>query len=208
MNEPLMIREDHERRDITTRSFQVRSATANDEERSVEATISTESPVEVYDWSSDRMVEEVLLGDAAAMPAQLPLLANHARYSLDSVLGSIRNIRLESGSMIGRLYFADDDDAMRAWSKVRAGHLTDVSVGYRVQEAVEIQPGATAVVKGRTFQAGKRALRVATKWTPKEGSLVPIGADQAAKIREQSELSIRKDNPMPPKLRAYLESIG
>jgi hypothetical protein len=210
MREPLMIRETpDQRRDITTRSFQVRAATVNEEERSVEATISTESPVEVYDWYRDRMIEEVLLGDAASMPPQLPLLANHARYSLDDVLGSIRNIRLESGAMIGRLYFSDDPDAIRAWGKVRAGHLTDVSVGYRVQEAVEIQPGETAVVKGRTFQAGKRALRVATKWTPKEGSLVPIGADIAAKIREQSELLTRKgENPMPPKLRAYLESIG
>ncbi|MHB8953561.1 MAG: phage major capsid protein [Pirellulaceae bacterium] len=209
MLEPLMIRESpDQRRDITTRSFQVRASTVNEQERTVEATISTESPVEVYDWRSGNVIEEVLLAETAAIPSQMPMLANHSRWSLDDVIGSIRDIRIESGAIVGRLYFADDPDAMRAWNKVRDGHITDVSVGYRVTEAVEIQPGTSTNVNGRTFKAGKRTLRVATNWTPKEGSLVPIGADQAAKIREESTLLQRKDHLMHPKLRAYLESIG
>jgi hypothetical protein len=207
MNEPLMLR-DEPQRDITTRSFQVRAATVNEVQRSVEATISTESPVEVVDWNRLEVIDEVLLGEAAAIPTQMPLLANHSRYSLDDVIGSIRGLRLESGSILGRLHFADDEQSERAWQKVRAGHITDVSVGYRVNESVEIQSGQTAIVKGRTYTAGKRTLRVATNWTPKEGSLVPIGADKAAKIREESTLLLRKGNYMDSKLRAYLESIG
>lgn len=209
MNEPLLLRESSEqRRDITTRSFFVRSETVNEQERSVEAVISTESPVEVYDWSQGRVIDEVLLSEAASIPSQLPLLANHSRWSLDDVLGSIRNIRVESGEMIGRLYFADDPDSLRAWQKVKDGHLTDVSVGYRVQEAVMVQPNTSTNVNGRTFKAGTRALRVATKWTPKEGSLVPIGADQAAKIRESTIVTVRKEVQMNERLRKYLESIG
>jgi hypothetical protein len=198
-----------QQRDITTRSIQVRAATVDEQARTVEAVISTETPVEVYDWRSGEIIDEVLRGDGAMMPEQMPLLAVHSRWSLDDVLGSIRGLRQESGSILGRLHFAQDEDSERAWQKVRGGHITDVSVGYRVSESYEIQPGQTANVNGRNYTAGKRTLRVATRWTPKEGSLVPIGADQAAKIREQSGLFIRQgEKLMPPKLRAYLESIG
>lgn len=209
MNEPLMRRDaPDQQRDITTRSIQVRAATVDEQARTVEAVISTETPVEVYDWRSNEIIDEVLRGDGAALPDQMPLLANHSRWSLDDMLGSIRNLRMESGSIVGRLHFASDEESERAWQKVRGGHITDVSVGYRVSEFHEIRPGQTATINGRAYTAGKRTLRVATKWTPKEGSLVPIGADQAAKIREHSDLSTRKEHDMDPKLRKYLESIG
>lgn len=209
MNEPLMRRDaPDQQRDITTRSIQVRAATIDEQQRTVEAVVSTESPVEVYDWRSGNVIDEILLGSGAAIPDQMPLLANHSRWSLDDMLGSIRNLRLENGSIIGRLHFASDEDSERAWQKVRGGHITDVSVGYRVNASIEIQPGQTTNVNGMTYTAGKRTLRVATQWTPKEGSLVPIGADQAAKIREHSDLSTRKEHDMDPKLRKYLESIG
>ena len=207
--EPLSVRND--RRDITTRGFQVRAQTVNEEERSVEATISTDAPVEVWDWRRGETIDEVLLATGAQLPEQMPMLANHDRWSLDSVLGSIRNLRVDGGSIVGRLLFAKDDtDADKAWNKVRQSHIVDVSVGYRVNEAVEIAPGQSAIVSGRSFTASKRALRVATNWTPKEGSLVPIGADQAAKIREDvSTHSERKEGSIVnPQLRAFLETLG
>jgi hypothetical protein len=208
--EPLSVREG-ERRDITTRSFQVRAATVNEEERSVEAVISTDSPVEVWDWQRGEVIDEVLLATCAQLPSQMPMLANHDRWSLDSVLGSIRGLRIDGGSIVGRLMFArDDQEADKAWNKVRQSHIVDVSVGYRVNEATEIAPGQTATVASRQFTAGKRTLRVATKWTPKEGSLVPIGADQAAKIREDVSINqVRKEgSTVNPQLRAFLETLG
>lgn len=209
--EPLSVREDPQRRDITTRCFQVRAATVNEEERSVEAVISTDSPVEVWDWRRGETIDEVLLATGAQLPQQMPMLANHDRWSLDSVLGSIRGLRVEGGSILGRLMFAkDDEDADKAWNKVRQSHIVDVSVGYRVDEATEIAPGQTATIASRQFTAGKRTLRVATKWTPKEGSLVPIGADQAAKIREDVSINqVRKEGSIVnPQLRAFLETLG
>ena len=46
--------------DLTCRSMQVRVATANEEERSIEATIATDTPVEVWDWRSGEMNDEIL----------------------------------------------------------------------------------------------------------------------------------------------------
>lgn len=208
--ERLLLREDPIH-DLTTRSIVVRSQTINEEERSIEATIATDAIVQVYDWGQGRVVDEVLLAGGAQLPAQMPMLENHSRWSLDSVLGSIRGMRVDGGQIIGRLFFASGDEAAeRAWNKVRQGHITDVSVGYRVDEAVEIQPGQSAQVQGRAFTAKNRALRVATRWTPKEGSLVPIGADQAAKLRSDSgpQPHYPKEIHMDPKLRKFLESLG
>lgn len=212
--EPLSIRnglQGLQQRDITTRSFQLRAQTVNEEDRSVEAVISTDAPVEVWDWRRGETVDEVLLATAAQIPAQMPMLANHDRWSLDSVLGSIRGLRVDGGSIIGRLCFAkDDEDSEKAWNKVRQSHIVDVSVGYRVNEATEIAPGQTANVSGKQYTAGKRALRIVTNWTPKEGSLVPIGADQAAKIREDQTTNYhrKEGSNVNPKLRAFLETLG
>jgi len=220
--EPLQ-RRDAPDLDLMTRSFCVRAATVNEQERSVEAVISTEAPVEVYDWRTGQTLDEVLLIEGAQMPAQMPMLSNHSRYSLDDVLGSIRQLRVQGQDIVGRLVFDRDGNpdgpidqqgpATRAWNKVRGGHITDVSIGYRITEAVEIAPGQSAAVKGRSYTAGKRTLRIAAAWTPKEGSLVPIGADQGAKIREahrhlSQPHSTLKEIVMDPKLRAFLATLG
>ena len=207
--EPLTIREEA-RRDLTSRTMSIRAATANEQDRSVEAVLGSETPVEVYDWQTDRVVEEVLVMAEARMPAQLPLLANHNRWSLDSILGSARELRVDGGQLLGRVMFATDPDSQRAWEKVLGGHITDVSIGYRVTQSTMIPAGQSASINGRTFTASpRRALRVSTEWTPKEVSLVPIGADATAKIRADESLPLsHKEQPVDPKLRAYLESIG
>ncbi len=203
--------------DLTTRSMSVRAASANEDQRSIEATISTDAAVQVYDWRRGELIDEVLRTDGAEMGDQLPLLDTHDRYSLDGVLGSARELRVDAHSISARLFFTrDDDQADKAWNKARQGHLTDVSVGYRVDESVELQPNQSQTIDGREFTAGERPLRIATRWALREVSLVPIGADKAAKIRDanqtigshlQTSSPKEKDKPMD-ELRAYLESLG
>lgn len=196
---------------VDTRVISLRAATVDTESRSVEAVLSTGSPVEVFDWRAGEPILEVLRADGVELPDQLPLLNTHSRWSLDDVLGSVRNIRREEMNgdqgLIGRLYFADaDETAERAWNKVRQGHITDVSVGYRVLDSVDIAPGQKALVKGREYRATNRRLRIATKWKIREASVVPIGADEAAKTRAINQAE--GGSNMDPKLREYLESIG
>ncbi|MFO8072940.1 MAG: hypothetical protein R6V85_13790, partial [Polyangia bacterium] len=135
---------------LETRVLSVRADTVNEEERSIEAVLASDSPVEVYSWR-DGPVDEVLLVDGVKIPERMPLLAMHNRFSLDYVLGSVRQIKSEKSGditqLVGRLYFAEgDEDAERTWNKVRQGHLTDVSIGYRRGESstVKIEPGQTA----------------------------------------------------------------
>lgn len=183
--------DDTQRRDLTSRGLCLRADTINEKARTVEAVIATENPVEVYDWWNNRIVNEVLLAEGAQLPGQMPMLETHSRWSLDSVLGSVRSIRKENGTIVGTLHFADDERSHAAWNKVRDGHITDLSVGYRVLASETLKPGESKVINGRSYTAGVNMLRVATQWVPKEGSLVPIGADPAAKIREEQTHSTR-----------------
>lgn len=219
---PLTLRNDLQTREITTRCLRLRAATLDEANRSVEVTMTTDAPVTVFDWERG-IIDEVLVADGGIFPDQLPFLSNHSRWSLDDVLGSVRGIRQEGGTWIGRAFFAEgDEDSDKAWNKTRQGHITDVSVGYRAIEFTDISPGQSQDVNGRSYTAGKRGLRVTTRWEAKELSLVPIGADRQTKVREQpgrgpgtspakpGQPPARpgKENRMNPQLRKFLESLG
>lgn len=203
--------------DLTVRTFTLRADSVDEKQRSVAATIATEAPVLVRDYNSYQLIDEILLMDGHRMAARVPLLNNHYRYSLDDVLGSVRDSRRTGGELEARLFFADGDElAERAWNKAKQGHLTDVSVGYRALESTDIPPGQTKIVNGQSYTAGARTKRVTTQWEVREVSLVPVGADPAAKIRQSADpppAAIPAAKPeevetVNNQLRAYLASLG
>lgn len=209
MTETLFIRETPQQRDIVARGLSVRANTLDIEGRSVEAVLSTAGRVQVFDFQNFRMIEEVLVSDGAEFPDQVVFLESHARWSLDFVLGSIRNIRIENGKLVGRLFFAAGDERSdRAWNLVREGHVRDVSIGYRALDFVDIPPGQTQIVDGTRYTAGTMPLRITRRYAVREGSLVPIGADEAAKIRSELGPPQQQGVRMNPQLRAYLVSLG
>lgn len=184
-------------------------ATLDEKTRSVDIVLATEEPAVVYDYDRGK-IREVLLMSGAQIPAsgQLVLLNTHSRYDLSDVIGSARNVRTAGKEMIGRAYYSEAPEAESPWIKTKEGHLTDYSVGYVIHEAVWIPEGQTATIEGRTFEG---PLQVATKWTPKEISAVPIGADQNAKARAEVDNTLnnnKEDKTMDPKVRKMLESKG
>lgn len=210
----LMFRDDPEQnRDITGRAFTIRAASVDEPNRSVECVMATEGRVRVFDWSRG-IIEEVLVADGGSFPTQMPMLACHARYSLDDVLGSVRGAKRDGTNWVGRLFFAEDEESDKAWKKTRGGHLTDVSIGYQALEYTDIEPGQKTTVGGREYAAGNMPLRITTKWEARECSLVPIGADRNAKVRgepkpaAQPPANAGREIVMDPLMRTYLESIG
>ncbi len=162
--------------------------TVDEENRSVEVVGTTEQPVEMYDWRSRQTVDEILLISGAELPKsrQVPLLDTHYRWDTASVLGSYRDINADGDQLLGRAFFSTVPEAEGPWTKVREGHLTDFSAGYRTMPSasVMIPAGDKATVKGREFKASaERPLVVRTRWSLKELSVVPIGADDRAKAR-------------------------
>jgi len=157
-------------------------ATLDSDVRSVQFVVATEDPVKVFDWDTFRIVEEVLRLDGMILPesGQVPMLNTHSSHDVGCMLGSFSDFRIEGAACVATAHFSNVPDAETAFTLVREGHLTDVSVGYRVLESVDIPDGATTVVDGKEY-AGP--LRVTTRWQLFEVSLCPIGADASAKAR-------------------------
>ena len=145
----------------------------------------------------------------ARMPetGQMVLLDTHSRRDTSSVIGSVRDLRVDKDRMVGRAHFTTLEEGENPWTKVREGHLTDFSVGYRVHEIVRVGENEKAVVGGRTFEG---PVNVVTDWTPMELSCCPIGVDSDAKARGQQDEppTDPKEDAMDKKLRKFLESRG
>lgn len=180
----------------------------------VEAILTTEKAAEVIDWEKWEMVREILLMDGAQIPEtkQVPLLDSHSRFAISNIKGSVRNLRVEKGNdlelnrIVGDVHFWSG--SVDEISLVKEGHLTDLSVGYRISEnendTVEIKPGKSETIitenGERTFtNDSEMRLLIRKKWWPKEGSLVAIGADDLAKFRSEQQPSlnsrIKADDP-------------
>lgn len=158
----------------------------DESQRTVTATLATEQPVPMWDYRTRGVIDEVLLASGGRFPERMPMLDDHSRFGANSVMGSIRSPVNNGDRWRGTLHFASNagQEVDHAWERVRQGHITDVSVGYRYAEGdfVDIPPGQSRNVGGRDFVAGRRAMRVVTNWTAREASLTPIGADDQAKI--------------------------
>lgn len=184
--------------------------TIDEKTRSVEVVMATDAPAVVRDWDRG-IVNEVLLMSGAQLPGnkQLVLLDAHSRYETANVIGSAREIKINGSQMIGRAFYSSAPEAESPWIKTREGHLTDYSIGYRVDEAVWVAEGQTQTIDGRVFTG---PIQVVTKWTPRELSAVPLGADSFAKARAEvkkpNNNNIKEESNMDPKIRAMLESKG
>lgn len=174
-----------------SREALIRLETINEEERSIEGVLSTETPVIVYDWYRGQPVNEVLLMDGVELPGKVPLLDAHSRFSTADIIGSTTDFRRgtdDAGNPVifAKNVFSSTED--KIFTKAKEGHITDTSIGYTVSknDTVEVKPGKTENINGRDWtNDGNMSMLVRTKWTLKENSLVPIGADKLAKLRSE-----------------------
>ena len=187
------------------RCLQVRASSVNEEDRSIEAAISTETPVLEWDWERGERVNRVLLASGAQLPRnkQVPLLDSHNRYSVRDQLGSIRGITKTDGEVVGRLTFSSASES--EWVKVREGHVTDVSAGFQIISESYIGKGDSRTIDGRQFTG---PINIATKWKLREGSITPIGADEAAKMRGIDLSTLEKEKLVNEELRKRCIAAG
>ena len=173
---------------IGMRSAHVR-AIAEKEDDPIVWTLATEQPVMIFDWLTWDYWPEVLLMDGMVSPAvkQVPLLDSHQRFSVKSILGSVRDFAVVDGgeysAVEGKAYFSSVEYAQEALTKVREGHLTDGSVGYGYSDTSVVYVGEDQEVeiKGKSFVG---PVKVITEWQLLEFSPCPIGADSLAKAKD------------------------
>ena len=182
-------------------------ATFDPDTRSVEVVGATDAPALVFDWARLEMVDEILLMDGLELPKsrQVPVLDSHSRDGASSVLGSYREMKTDKNQLTGRVFFSSVAEAESPMTKVKEGHMTDFSAGYRVIESEWVPKGETTKIKGRSFSG---PVSVVTRWRIKELSLVPIGADENATARSQPKENHKEKKVMNEAFRKQLEELG
>lgn len=181
-----------------------RPATLDDAARSVEIVAATEAPVTVWDWELGGMVQEILLMSGLRAVKKVPLLDTHNRFDTSAVLGSVQEFRVEGDQLLARAHYSGVEEADKAFTKTKEGHLTDYSIGYRVNAYLRVMEGETATNNGRTFTG---PVLVATDWELKEVSTCPIGADESAKARALAAQN-KEDFEMNEWLRKMRDKLG
>lgn len=146
------------------REMRLDASAIDTEARTVPAALSSE--IVVQRWFGREKLEHN--SDAVNLERAadgIPLLWNH---DTDAPIGRVRDVRLErDGKLRGVLHFSQNARASEIWADVRDGFLTDISIGYRIDEWKE--------EKGTDLVS-------ATRWTLMESSVVTVPADHTVGI--------------------------
>lgn len=148
----------------------MRPKSLNREARTVEAILSTGADVD-----RGGFIERLEISGRAIDLSELPvpLLDTHRRESTRDILGNLTAARVEGGLLIGTITISKRHEALL--DDIEEGTLRNISVGYTVN-----------AFRDEADRATGRLVRIATGWTLKEASFVPIPADAGATVRSDT----------------------
>lgn len=86
-----------------------------------------------YDWWEDEIYEEKLIPEGATFDRLNTFFKDH-RMSVDTAIGKVINTRVENGQIKADVIFGSDIESQTIFNKFREGILTDVSIGYSIQD--------------------------------------------------------------------------
>lgn len=160
------------------RSVSLRARSFDASTLQFEFVLASETPCRTYritrNWDLVE-VEEVLPMSAISTLKRKngwPLLDCHSSWSARDVLGRITALRVEGTELIGTAFLSDRDDVAGIARDLETGVLCEFSVGFDIIEDGDV-----------VERAGKLPLVTVKEWTVREGSLVPIPADDTAFMR-------------------------
>jgi hypothetical protein len=163
--------------------------------KGIDTIATTENPALVVDWERWQVVREILPMKYREAPptGKVPLLDSHNRSSIDKVKGSARDFTIDGNNLMCKTFVSASDPVTR--QKVEEGHIDSVSIGYKTDReyTVEIPKGAQVIIDGQAFKneyTDGYPMVVRTWWQEHELSLVPIGADEAAKFKSEADPSL------------------
>lgn len=146
-----------------------RPTTADETARRIELTIATSADVgDGVRLALDRVPDH---------PPVVPVLLSHQNDTA-AMAGRILDLRIERGALVGVAEFRDAPAADAGWQLARAGVGVSVGASFALSD---LKPGPDGI-------------DVATRWTLREASLVPVAADSAAVTRAAS---LSPSNPAP-----------
>lgn len=97
--------------------------------------VSKNNAGERHDWWSGEVYIEELDVNGARLDELQTFFKDH-NQRVDTAIGRIENARIEDGEIKSNVIFGTDDDASRVFQKYQDRILTDVSVGYYVNDII------------------------------------------------------------------------
>jgi hypothetical protein len=179
-----------------------------DAPRDGKAVIATETPVDIYDPQRGHM-KQVLLMDGVRFRnrrRQLPIVDSHDDKTVRNVFGSIRNIAIEDGQLVGVAEFASDPESQVVATRYAEGHLTDFSIDAVILERQYIQQGQTYTTKRGVVIDGPA--EIVTAWEPHNASICATGADPNSTVRRSYDQEIERKASMDESMMAQLKMLG
>jgi HK97 family phage prohead protease len=164
-----------------TRLLQFNASTYDATTHAVEAILSTGARVNRYSFQEELLVSAEAVDLQRAQMGQVKLLDSHNVYGLGAVLGTVSNVRIQGGNLVGLLTFDQSEQGIAAEGQVARGVVTGVSIGYGVKiwTLAETSPEGDAPDIWR-----------ATSWELLEVSLVSVPADPGAGTRSASPVPV------------------
>lgn len=129
--------------------------------------VSKNNAGERYDWWDGEIYIEELDPKGAILTELRTFFKDH-NPSVDNAIGRIENLRIDGGEIKCDVVFGSDEDSLKVFQKYAEGILTDVSIGYTIEEVIE------------TEKKGELTHVMVTKFTIMELSAVWKGFDSGA----------------------------
>ncbi len=170
------------------RDFILDRSSVNTEDRTVELSISSEEPyerwfgIEILDHNSESV-------NLVRMNTGANLLVNHDRNKVVGVIEKVEiggDRKLRAVARFGKSAFAEE-----IFQDVVDGIRKSASVGYEVDKYVQDNPDA---------EEHETPIYRATKWTPFEGSLVPIPADATVGVGRDKQPEEEQEKAKMPEV--------
>ena len=172
------------------------------------AVIATETPIEIYDAERRQMIRQVLLMDGVQFrngKNQLPIVDSHNDKTVRNVFGSIRNIAIQDGQLVGDASFASDEESQVVATRYNEGHLNDFSIDAQILARIFVSEGQTYTTRqGKVIEG---PAEIVTAWEPHNASICATGADPNSTVRRSYDQEERQAG-MDEQLMAQLKSLG
>ena len=166
---------------MVTREMRLELETREGAEDRIPIALSSETPVERWDWMTGKRYLEVLdhspggVDLAVAREGGLPFCLDHNQRAQ---IGIIEDVRLDADRKLrGFVRMGNHPDAAWVEKDIRGGIRTKISVGYDPGETYTETKGADQEVPTRVYRG----------WRPMEGSSVAVPADMTVGVGRSAE---------------------
>jgi Caudovirus prohead serine protease len=170
---------------IDTRLLDLAPSSYNADTRTVDAVLSTGSPVRRFYGTEVLKSSREAVDLGRVFGVGVPVLDTHQQIGIANALGKVPKVWIANNALLGTLKFNQTPEGEKAAGMIERGEINGVSIGYRVVdwEIFDAQGNVIDPAIDRTRWDDDNLTSTASKWELIEISVCACPADPATGIR-------------------------